>query len=125
MFRTRYNHFEYVMMPFGLTNAPIIFQHLMNNFFCKWLDDFVVCYIDDIFIFSKNMEDHECHVCLVLEKFWEVKLYTKLEKCEFHSFEVKFWVMSYLEMAFTWILVKFKPLLIGLLQIYSRCSMFS
>jgi hypothetical protein len=90
MFRTRYNHFEYVMMPFGLTNAPIIFQHLMNNFFCKWLDDFVVCYIDDIFIFSKNMEDHECHVCLVLEKFWEVKLYTKLEKCEFHSFEVKF-----------------------------------
>ncbi len=72
MFRTHYGHFEYVVMPFGLINAPIIFQHLMNNVFCEYLDDFVVCYIDDILIFSKNMEDHECHVCLVLEKFQKV-----------------------------------------------------
>jgi len=50
----------------------------------------MVCYIDDIFIFSKNMEDHECYVCLVLEKLWEVGLYTKLEKCEFYQFEVEF-----------------------------------
>jgi len=49
----------------------------------------VVCYIDDIFIFSKNMEDHEHHVCLVLEKLWEFGLYVKLEKCEFHQFEVE------------------------------------
>jgi hypothetical protein len=40
----------------------------MNNVFCEYLDDFMVCYIDDIFIFSKNMENYECHVHLVLEK---------------------------------------------------------
>ncbi len=90
MFKTCYNHFEYVVMPFGLTNAPTIFQHLMNNVFCEYLDNFVVCYINDIFIFSKNMEGHECHVCLVLEKFWEASIYAKLEKCEFHQFEMEF-----------------------------------
>jgi hypothetical protein len=58
MFKTCYNHFEYVVMPFGFTNVPIIFQHLMNDIFCEYLDDFVVYYIDIIFIFSKNMEDH-------------------------------------------------------------------
>jgi hypothetical protein len=69
MFKTHYSHFKYLMMPFGLINAPNVFQHLMNDVFCEYLDDFVGCYIDDIFIFSKNMEDHERHVHLVLEKF--------------------------------------------------------
>jgi hypothetical protein len=56
-------------MPFGFTNTPIVFQHLMNDVFDEYLDDFVVCYINDILIFLKNMEDHECHVHLILEKF--------------------------------------------------------
>jgi len=89
-FKTCYDHFEYVVMPFALTNALVVFQHLMNNIFHEYLDDFMVCNIDDIFIFSKNMEDHECHVCLVLEKFWEVGFYAKLEKCEFHQPEMEF-----------------------------------
>jgi hypothetical protein len=89
-FQTRYNHFEYVVMSFSLINAPIVFQHLMNDVFHEYLDDFVVCYIDDIIIFSKNMEVHERHVCLVLEKLQEVRLYVKLEKCEFHQSEVQF-----------------------------------
>ncbi len=88
-FKTCYGHFEYVVMPFGLTNAPL-FLHLMNNVFFEYLDDFVVCYIDDILIFSQKMEDCECHVCLILEKFRKVGLYAKLEKCEFHQFEVEF-----------------------------------
>jgi hypothetical protein len=78
------------MMPFDLTNVPIVFQHLMNDVFREYLDDFLVCYIDDILILLKNMEDHECHVRLILEKLWEVRLYTKLEKCEFHQFKVEF-----------------------------------
>ncbi len=57
----------------------------MKDVFREYLDDFVVCYKDDILIFSKNMEDHECHVRLVLEKIQEVELYAKLEKCEFHQ----------------------------------------
>ncbi len=65
-FRTRYGHFEYTIMPFGLTNAPAVFQHLMNDIFRKYMDEFVVVYLDDILIFSKNQENHDKHVCLVL-----------------------------------------------------------
>jgi hypothetical protein len=54
-------------MPFGLTNAHAIFQHLMNDIFREFLDDFVVCYHDDILIFSKNEKDHEKHVRMVLQ----------------------------------------------------------
>jgi hypothetical protein len=68
MFKTHYNHFEYVVMPFGLTNAHVVFQHMMNDVFREYLDDFVVYYINDILIFSKNMVYHEHHVHLVLEK---------------------------------------------------------
>ncbi len=84
MFKTRYGHFAYVVMPFDLINAPVIFQHLMNNVLHEYLDDFMVYYIDDILIFSKKMEDHEHHVCLVLEKLQEVGLYAKLERCELY-----------------------------------------
>jgi hypothetical protein len=62
---------------------------MMNNVFHEYLDDFVVCYINDILIFSKDTEDHDRHVCLVLEKLWEVGFYAKLEKCEFHQSEVE------------------------------------
>ena len=68
VFRTRYGHFEYNVMPFGLTNAPAVFQHMMNDIFREHLDDFVVIYLDDILIFSKNEEEYEKHVRLVLEK---------------------------------------------------------
>jgi hypothetical protein len=58
-FRTRYGHLEYNVMPFGLTNISIIFQHLINDIFGEFLDNFVVCYLNDILIFSKNEKDHE------------------------------------------------------------------
>ena len=77
-------------MFFGLTNAPAIFQHMMNDIFREYLDDFVVIYLDDILIFSKNEEEHEKHVRLVLEKLRERGLYTKLEKCQFHQPEMEF-----------------------------------
>jgi hypothetical protein len=67
-FKYYYGHFEYVVMPFGLINAPFVFQHLINDVFREYLDNFVICYINNILIFSKNMEDHERHVRLVLEK---------------------------------------------------------
>jgi hypothetical protein len=89
-FQTRYEHFEYNVMPFGLTNAPAIFQHLMNDIFREFLDDFVVCYLDDILIFSKNLEEHERHVPLVLQKLQDVGLYAKLKKCVFHQPQVEF-----------------------------------
>jgi hypothetical protein len=89
-FRIRYGHFEYNVMLFELTNAPAIFQHLINDIFHEFLDDFVVCYLDDILIFSKNLEEHKQHVHLVLQKLRDVGLYAKLEKCIFHQPQVEF-----------------------------------
>ncbi len=57
----------------------------MNDVFHRYFDDFVVCYIDDIFFYFLNMTNPERHVCIVLEKLWEVGLYAKLEKCRFHQ----------------------------------------
>ena len=89
-FRTRYGHFEYRVMPFGLTNAPAVFQHLMNDIFREYLDQFVVAYLDDILIFSQDVVSHTTHVRLVLTKLREHGLYAKLEKCEFHCSSVEF-----------------------------------
>jgi hypothetical protein len=88
--RTRYDNFEYNVMPFGLTNALAIFQHMMNNIFREYLDHFVVIYLNDILIFSKNKEEHGCHVRMVLEKLQECGLYAKLEKYFFHQPLVEF-----------------------------------
>jgi hypothetical protein len=53
-------------MSFGLTNDTAYFMYLMNKVFMEYLDKFVVVFIDDILIFSKNEEEHDEHICLVL-----------------------------------------------------------
>ena len=50
-FRSRYGHYEYVVMPFGVTNAPTVFMDYMNRIF-RYLDKFVVVFIDDSHLFS-------------------------------------------------------------------------
>ena len=69
-------------MSFGLTNAPAYFIYLMNKVFMEYLDKFVVVFIDDILVYSKN-EEHEEHLRLVLQKLREHQLYAKFSKCEF------------------------------------------
>src|SRR3954463_9976184 len=82
-FITRYGSYEYTVMSFGLTNAPATFSRLMNYIFMEYLDKFVVVYLDDILIYSKNEEEHVKHLCLILAKLREHKLYAKYSKCEF------------------------------------------
>ena len=65
-FVTRYGLYEFTVMSFGLTNAPAYFMYLMNKVFMEYLDKFVVVFIDDILVFSKNEIEHEKHLRLVL-----------------------------------------------------------
>jgi hypothetical protein len=76
-------------MSFGLANAPAYFMYLMNKVFMEYLDKFMVVFIDDILILSRN-EEHDEHFCLVLQKLREDQLYAKLNKCEFWLKEVSF-----------------------------------
>jgi hypothetical protein len=89
-FTTRYGLFEYTMMSFGLTNAPAYFMNLMNKVFMKFLDKFVVVFIDDILVYSKTEEEHAEHLRLVLGTLREHQLYAKFSKCEFWLKEVGF-----------------------------------
>ena len=77
-------------MSFGLTNAPAYFLSMMNKVFMEFLDKFVVVFIDDILVYSKNEEEHKENLCLVLEKLREHQLYAKFSKCEFWLKEVAF-----------------------------------
>jgi hypothetical protein len=65
-------------------------MYLMNKVFMEYLDKFVVVFIDDILIYSKNEEEHEEHLRLVLQKLRERQLYAKFSKCDFWLKEVSF-----------------------------------
>ena len=87
-FRTRYGHYEFLVMPFGLTNDPAAFMDLMNRVFRPYVDQFVVVFIDDILVYSKDRESHDTHLRVVLEILRKEQLYAKLSKCEFWVTEV-------------------------------------
>nr|GEV66972.1 putative reverse transcriptase domain-containing protein [Tanacetum cinerariifolium] len=82
-FRTRYGHFEFHVMPFGLTNALVVFMDLMNGVCKPYLDKFVIVFIDDILVYSKDEEEHEKHLKIILELLKKKRLYAKFLKCDF------------------------------------------
>nr|GEV53085.1 putative reverse transcriptase domain-containing protein [Tanacetum cinerariifolium] len=79
-FRTRYGHYEFQVMLFGLTNAPAVFMDLMNQVCKPYLDKFVIVFIDDVLIYSKNKEEHEEHLRIILDLLRNEKLYAKFSK---------------------------------------------
>jgi hypothetical protein len=70
-------------MSFGLTNTPAYFMYLMNKVFMEYLGKFVMVFIDDILVYSRNEEGHKEHIRQALQKLREHRLYVKLSKCEF------------------------------------------
>ncbi|GJZ87473.1 putative reverse transcriptase domain-containing protein, partial [Tanacetum coccineum] len=91
-FRTRYSHYEFQVMPFGLTNAHAVFMDLINRVCKPYLDKFVIVFIDDILIYSKNKQEYEEHLKLILEFIKKKELYAKFSKCEFWIPKVQFLV---------------------------------
>ncbi|CAN4123638.1 unnamed protein product [Withania somnifera] len=77
-------------MSFGLTNAPTVFMDTMHRVMKPYLDFFVIVFIDDILVYSRNESDHEQHLRLVLRTLREHKLYAKFSKCEFWLESVAF-----------------------------------
>ncbi|GJZ50590.1 putative reverse transcriptase domain-containing protein [Tanacetum coccineum] len=89
-FRTQYGHYEFQVMPFGLTNAPAVFMDLMNRVCKPYLDKFVIVFIDDILIYSRNKKEHEEHLKAIMELLKREELYAKFSKCEFWIPKVQF-----------------------------------
>nr|GFA26726.1 putative reverse transcriptase domain-containing protein [Tanacetum cinerariifolium] len=77
-------------MPFGLTNAPAVFVDLMNRVCKPYLEKFMIVFIDDILIYSKDEKEHEEHLKAILELLKKEELYAKFSKCEFWIPKVQF-----------------------------------
>lgn len=82
-FWTLYDHYEFVVFPFGITNSPTKFMSQMNGILHPYLDEFVLICIDDILIYSNNLDNHETHLRIVLQTLQENQLYAKYKKCDF------------------------------------------
>ena len=90
-FKTQYGHFEYQVMLFGLSNAPAIFQGYVNKILAEKLDIFVIVYLDDILIYTKDPgQPYVEAIRWVLDQLRKYSLFTNLKKCWFHQDEVRF-----------------------------------
>ncbi|GJP56055.1 hypothetical protein CLOM_g15120 [Closterium sp. NIES-68] len=89
-FQTRYGSYEYLVMPFGLTNAPAMFQAEMNHILRPLLDECVVVYLDDILVYSHDMQQHVEHLRRVFEILQRERIYVKLSKSDFALEKVQF-----------------------------------
>ncbi|GJR51727.1 putative reverse transcriptase domain-containing protein [Tanacetum coccineum] len=89
-FRTPYGRYDFQVMTFGLTNVPTVFMDLMNRVCKPYLAKFLIVFIDDILIYSRNKEEREEHLKVILELLKKEELYTKFSKCEFWIRKVQF-----------------------------------
>ena len=80
-FLTRSGQYQFKVMPFGLNNAPATFQRLMNKVLRQYIGKFVQVYLDDVIIYSNNLNEHKRHIKAVLEKIRKANLKLKSSKC--------------------------------------------
>ncbi|GJX36387.1 putative reverse transcriptase domain-containing protein [Tanacetum coccineum] len=90
-FRMRYGHYEFQVMPFGLTNAPVVFMDLMNRVCKPYLDKFVIVFIDDILIYSRNKEEHANHLRIILEDTQKRNCMPGSPKCDSGTYRAVSW----------------------------------
>jgi hypothetical protein len=88
-------------MPFGLSGAPSAFQAMMNKVFQDLLDVSVIIYLDNILIFSRNLEEHKSHVKKVLQRLMDMQLFCKGSKCKFHQTTVEYLGIIVLDKGFS------------------------
>ena len=89
-FCTRYGQYQFVVISLGLTNAPANFMCMMNDIFSRHLDKFILVFIDEILVYSKNKEEHKEHLCIVLQVLREHHLYAKFSKCDFYKPQIQY-----------------------------------
>lgn len=87
-FWTRYGNYEFTVVPFELTSALATFVFLVNNILSPYLEKFVLIFMDNILMYSKNKDDHEKHLTVVLQLLRENKIYVKVNKCEFYQTQI-------------------------------------
>jgi hypothetical protein len=89
-FKTHQGHYQFKVMPFGLTNDPATFQCIMNQILGPYLRKFVMVFLDDILIYSQNLESHLIHLQQVLKVLRTHQFYIKLSKCSFPQQELEY-----------------------------------
>ncbi|XP_039065581.1 uncharacterized protein LOC120211024 [Hibiscus syriacus] len=90
IFRTRYDHYEFLMMMFGITSTLVVFMDSINRVFHPYLDHFMVIFIDDILVYSQSKEEHDQYLRIILQILRERQLYAKFGKCDFWLIKMAF-----------------------------------
>jgi len=89
-FTTKYGSYEYLVMPFGLTNAPAAFQRWINRTLQSYIDICCIVYLDNVLIYSDNLEQHQKDVAAIIRAIREQGMKLKPSKCEFHQRETEY-----------------------------------